>query len=142
MHFGSGTGPTAEIKEVSVNHAIVSANGENVKLIASGVLGDTTRIHEKNNDEILANATKNIVEINNATLITEENATETINRLYEYFLKNKKIQAEFVATNENIGENVTLQNEFSGEQTGKIINSDISLGGNKLFMNCEVLIDG
>lgn len=142
VHFGSGTGPTAEIKEVSVNHAIVSANGENVKLIASGVLGDTTRIHEKNNAEILANATKNIVEINNATLITEENATETINRLYEYFLKNKKIQAEFVATNENIGENVTLQNEFSGEQTGKIINSDISLGGNKLFMNCEVLIDG
>jgi hypothetical protein len=138
----SDSGATAQLLEVSANHAIVKADNERVKLKGSGILGDTTRLIEKHNTEIAANVAKNIVEITDATLVTKDNAEQVLDRIYNYFLKNKIMKSEFVSENEQLGDNIRIQNEFSGEKTGTIITTNISLSGNKTFLDCEVLLDG
>ena len=83
-----------EIKEHSENHAVITANAGCV--LTGKKYKHTTVTKAKNNTNILLYDSQNIVSVQSATLVTEDNVDIILDSCYNYYVNNKTINLKII----------------------------------------------
>ncbi len=128
LHSLAITGGT--ITTSSTNYAIITGTGETVTLTGKKY-NVSTRVVEKSNPNVGALDVKNVIELNECTLISSSNVEEIATRVLNYYLKTKKVNAKIILGDNDLGDKVTINTDYEGELTGTIEKLEIS-GNNKL----------
>lgn len=128
LHDLSISGGT--ITESGTNYARITGTGSKVTLTGQ-VYNVSTKIIEKNNPLIGALDIQNIIEVSECTIISTNNEEEVAQRILDYYLKTKKVNAKIVLGDNDLGDTVTVATDFEGDITGVIEKIEIS-ANNKL----------
>lgn len=127
------------ITSSGANYATITGNG-NVILTGKSYQ-DNQRVIEKNNPLITTSDISNIKSFEGYTLVSSLNSAEVINRLYNIYIKNVKINSDIILDSEKVGDMVTIATEFDGNRDGRIIGIDLNLRKNMITAK-GVIISG
>lgn len=106
------------IQDSGDNYAVIVGTGAKVSLKGK-TYTHSEEILLKENEYITRN--KKNVEVKDATLVNSSNASEVLNRMYNYYLNNMELTGNIVLNEVQLSDIVTL-NTFDGDRTG-IINA-------------------
>lgn len=107
--------------EHSVNYANITGNGGEVVLMGTKYNHSTT-VLLKEDPKITQN--KNVAEVKDATLVTSVNATEILNRVYDYCKSNESMKCRILVGDHELGNRVLVDTGFKGVKTGSITKMD------------------
>lgn len=103
--------------EYGVNYAYITGAGGEVLLSGSKYRHSTIAML-KENPNITQN--KNIAEIKDAVLVSGSNASEVLNRVYDFYQRNESIRFRAVIDAQELGDRVEVETGFKGKKTGTI----------------------
>lgn len=100
----------------------------------------TSSTFRKNNPQLLASETENIISIQDATLISNENVIETINRCYNYLVDRRTVNMKVIDLNDtmNAGDKVEVETQYLGNKEGRIIKQSFNLNSGMLVKDMIV----
>lgn len=128
LHSLAITGGT--ITSSGVNYAVI--NGTDSTVVLTGKRYNvSTRIFEKSNPNVGALDVKNIVEVTECKIISSSIGEEVAQRILNYYLQTKKVNAKIIIGENDLGDRVTINADFEGMITGNIESIEIS-ANNKL----------
>lgn len=128
------------IKEISSNHIVIYSETDTVISIYAKKFTDNSRTKIVRNQNAVIGTAENIITVENATLVTASNVDDVCMRVFEHQMKNKTLETDIVIKGEQTGDKVTLQTEWSGEQTGIIEQLDYDIQ-NKMIGKAVVRIE-
>lgn len=107
------TGSTNVLEEyvpTSINKAFVTPvdNSKNVVLTGHRQVDNQVRVEQVNPKFPAAKQNQNVIKIENAYFVHSGNAAEVLDRVYQYYLKRKKVTAEIVGIDIQPGDMVSL----------------------------------
>ena len=126
------------ITESGVNYAVITAAG-NVVLSGKGY-NHATKTIRKSNPNITYGEKQNTIKFEETTLISSSNSAEIIEKVYDYYLKNKTLKCDFVLSGEETSDTVKIETEFAGTKKGIIKSLDLDIK-NKLIGKAEIQIE-
>lgn len=126
------------ITKSGVNYAVITAAG-NVVLSGKGY-NHATKTIRKSNPNITYGEKQNTIKFEETTLISSSNSAEIIEKVYDYYLKNKTLKCDFVLSGEETSDTVKIETEFAGTKKGIIKSLDLDIK-NKLIGKAEIQIE-
>lgn len=102
---------------------------------------DTETPYTKENPKYDRNVLENAIEIKDATLISADNAADTLNRIFEYEMMRANMSAEFVWEGETLGDYITQYTPWNTMASGYIKSLKIKLS-NTVVVESESLSMG
>ena len=137
--FRGATAETAAIvTEVQVT-AHTYTQAENGGIDIGGIqYNDTKTVYTVTNPNVTASDKRNVVTVENATLISPSIGAETAQRVYEFYLRRNTHHSKIVWDGENLGDCVTIPTPWESTETGNILKTEMKLS-NTVVSNCEVL---
>lgn len=132
------------------NYAVINANAN---CILSGQQYEhTTQTRRKNNPVVLASEIEKVVAIENATLVSQYNINNVLNKCYNWLIKTnttnlKIVEGKHIQYGEpykygtglnvitydekvNVGDNIKAETEYLGVVSGRLIKQSFNLNGN------------
>jgi hypothetical protein len=134
--------------EWSANHAIINAS-ERTRLKGRKFLHSIV-IKSKKNEFFPAGAKKNVLRIENATLVNADNVDIILDKCYTYFVKNKSASARIVEgkhesdngyvydSTVSLGDELTVQTPFMGDFVGTLESQSFIMNGGILVKDCVI----
>lgn len=99
------------------NYAYISGTGAQITLTGKKY-DHETQVYEYNNPNILKN--RNIIAVEEATLVTSDNVWDVVQRVYDYYADNESVSASVMVSEEEIGEVAEIDTDFDGKKVGNI----------------------
>ena len=150
-----------EIIRFSANYAVINATDDDCVLSGYKYRDEKTEI-VKNNPLVLASELDNVVSIEDATLVTKDNAESILNSVYDYVsntittklkINEGKRRVKFgdckygtvkygQMVYDNVlssGDIIQYSTEYLGDMTGRIISQRYNLNGGIVVKECEVV---
>ena len=115
---------TTEVK-VAAHKYTESSNG-NIE-IGGKKYNDTTTIYTVKNPAVSSTDKSSVVEVTDATLVSNDNAQEVAERVYNYYQMRQRDSAKIVWQGERIGDMVKVPTEWGNAHTGRIEKMTIKL---------------
>lgn len=171
----SGTGSDILVRfsepthSLSISQGVITSSGANYAIITaeSGCVlsgkkyEDTTIVKSKRNPVISASDLENTIEITDATLISQDNVEEILQKAFDYLSQTNRVNLEIVDGKQRIkygqakygqtqygkyvydqavevGDVITADTEYLGGLTGRIISARYNLNGKILIKECEL----
>lgn len=123
----------AQLLYASYNYCVVNAVNEQAEVIISGYRYQAnTKQHSMKNPNILMGAAENIIEVQECTLISESNASEVLERVYNHYINNQTVETKAVLHSEKAGELLHVVMPWQGEYTGRIVKNEMDLRYKKI----------
>lgn len=120
-HTYSITGGT--IVESGPNYCVITGTGTTVTLNGYEYTHETQVISMENKN-IYRN--KNYVNVDDVTTVTQENASEILSRLYDYYTNSEVVDASILMGRNEVGSIVEIDTYFDGKRKGIIQSADLS----------------
>ena len=126
------------ITQSGANYAIIQATGA-YTISGKGYEENTTVLSKKNPTTSVIDL-QNIVEVTNATLISDSNAETILNKLYDYSMRVNKSNIKAPNSHISVGDFIRFESDYLGEKKGHIISNSFNINSNKEIMcDLEVL---
>lgn len=145
----------------ATNYAVFDMPHKPLKLVAWELSSRTKEI-SKQIDNLLINDTRNEVSISGGTLVGSSNASEVLDRCFNYLEKNNSAAIKILESQHvirfgnvrygevnysqflndkpvNAGDVIEFPTEYKGNITGKIISERFNLNGNIILKECDVI---
>lgn len=106
------------IVESGVNYAVIKGNGETV--LSGKRYNVSTIVSSKINPSLGALDLQNIVELKNVNIINSNNIVEVRDRIYNYYINNKRINTKIIVGENQLGDKVNVDTLYEGVKTGII----------------------
>lgn len=130
-----------EVVESSANHAIITPTSTTEKVkITGSALSDFSKTVYKENSNITSSMKQKNISVTNCPFVVEDNADDILNRIFEYYSKNRKLNVQFVVNNEQVGDVVNVKSPFGAVVKGRILSMDLS-GVGKLVGQAVILLE-
>ena len=127
VHSLSITG--ASIVKSGANYAVINVASAGSIVLTGKKYIDNTKIVGVYNAELLAGEKSNVVSAKKATLISDTNALDTAQRLYDYYQKRLQDEGKIILRDEKCGDIVTLDTMHNQQIQGFIEKLGINLTG-------------
>lgn len=112
---------------VTAHNFVESANGS---VEINGVTyNDVTSVFTIENPDVTANDKQNVIEVTDATLVTQLNAEQVARRIYNYYSKRNTVASRFVWAGERLGDCVQQPNPWGTTSKGNLLKLEVSLSG-------------
>lgn len=136
------TGVTVEtaaiVTEVKITAHTYTQN-ENGSIEINGTkYQDVQTIYTISNPDVTATDKQNVIEVTNATLVSDGIGQTTAQRVYDYYQKRNTNKAKIVWNGERLGDYVSLPNAWRSTNEGHIEKMSITLS-NTVAATCEAL---
>ena len=130
---------SGEILDSGANYAIINA-GSNCVLVGKKY-EHSQATHRKTNPLVLTTDLENIISINDATLVSENNVDNLLEICYNYLVKTQKVNLKIIEARKkendeivydgavNIGDFIEAETEYMGDVVGHVIQQSYSLNG-------------
>lgn len=139
------------IIQSGTNYAVINANTNCI--LAGQKYEHTTQTKRKNNPIVLASEIEKIVSVENATLVSENNVDNVLQKCYNWLIKVNAVNLSIVEGKHiiygelennvtiydraiNTGDVIVAETEFLGNIQGTIISQTFSLNGNIIIKKC------
>lgn len=130
IRTGGSVTQDAPVSAVKLTSHTYSATGEGDSVTVNGVTYyDAKTVHTMTNPDITASDTANVVEIADATLISEDNAEEILQLLYNYCRFKATQSLKFRLDGEMVGDPVSTLTPWLSSVTGTLKRMSIVLSG-------------
>ncbi len=107
----------------NANYAIITNNGAAREIVLSGRKYNHQIITVTKQDQNIT-AFKNVLEVQDATLVSPNNVQSVVDRLYDYYRSNETISAKVRIKEQELGELATITSNFDGTKEGLITGMD------------------
>jgi hypothetical protein len=131
-----------EILESGANYAII--NAQQGCVLTYWNYEHATLVKTKNNPLVVAGTLENVVSIDNATLISQNNIDKVLNFCYNYIVTNKEINSRIVENSfkghkpVNVGDKIAAETQYQGNMTGIVIKQTYGLNGGILVKDTVI----
>ena len=99
---------------------------------------DTKTVYTVQNPDVTATDKKNVVTVEEATLISPDIGQAAAQRVYDYYQRRTTNRTTFVWAGERLGGCVTVPTPWGTTETGNLLKMELKLS-NTVAVNCEVL---
>lgn len=136
-YTGASTSVGAIVTEVRITaHTYIPSEQGTVE-IGGEKYEDVTSLYTIENPDATETDKANVIEIENATLVSPSNAQEVAQRVYAYYEKRYLSTAKIVWSDEKLGETLQVPTNWGGMQTGDVEKMEIKLS-NTVAAQCEI----
>ena len=136
LAFGNCT-----VVEQGANYAIVTPTSTTNNVTIKGyALSDFAKTISKSNTDITATTKANVRRVTNSPFVTDNNASDVLNRVFNHYSKNSKLNAQIIVDTEQVGDMISLKSPFGEILTGRILSMDLS-GAGKLIGQAVILLE-
>lgn len=137
-YTGVSVDTSAIVTKVSVTaHTYAQASDGDVE-IAGVKYKDTQTVYSVTNPNVTANTKQNVKEISDAMLVSTGIGQAVAQRVYNYYLRRNTNKAKIVWKGQRLGDCLTIQNAWGGNNTGHLARMEIRLS-NTVAANCETV---
>lgn len=119
------------------NYAILNASTGCV--LSGKAYNHSTVIKEQKNPLVSATDLENIVSIENATLISENNSNDILVKIYEFYKNQGKSSIKLISSDVKVGDCIEYDTVYLGVKKGIVTSMRYGLNGNTIVAECEVL---
>lgn len=106
------------IIESNVNYAVIKGTGTTV--LSGKRYNVSAIVSSKINPSLGALDLQNIVQLKNVNIINSSNIVEVRDRIYNYYLNNKRINTKIIVGENKLGDKVNVDTLYEGAKTGII----------------------
>ena len=148
LHDLSITNGTIVLGET--NYAVINANDNSV--LIGQKYEHTTQTRRKNNPVVLANEIEKIIAVNNATLVSQYNVDNLLEKCYNWLIRTnstnlKIVEGKHIQYGEtsniitydkrvNVGDYIYAETEYLGTVEGRITKQTFNLNGGIIIKDC------
>lgn len=127
--------------EYGANYAIVvpTSTTENVT-IKGYALSDFAKVISKSTSDVTAITKEKIISVTSCPFVSENNASDVLDRVFNYYRKNQKLNVQIVIDTEQVGDVISIKSPFGETLKGRIISMDLS-GASKLIGQAVMLVE-
>ncbi len=111
-----------------IAHTYTQADNGNVEVL--GVkYNDVQTVYTVTNPDVTANDLQNVIDVENATLVSTTNASAVASRVFNYYLRRNTHHSRIIYDGEKLGDRLTQPTQWNTTQTGNVQAITITLSG-------------
>lgn len=138
VYLGATAETAAIVTEVRVTAHSYTASADGGVEINGQRYADTKTVYTVQNPDVTATDKKNVVTVEEATLISPDIGQAAAQRVYDYYQRRTTNRTTFVWAGERLGGCVTVPTPWGTTETGNLLKMELKLS-NTVAVNCEVL---
>jgi len=139
VFYGDAVDYESIVTSVQLYYHTYTANSIQSGILINGTYyTDTKTLVQKDNPNVTANDIANVIEIEDATLVSSSNAQAVLNRVYDYYMKRATTKNSIVWNGEKLGDCVSFDTNWNTVAQGNIVKMDIKLS-NLIVADIETL---